>query len=113
MVSSFPSVMHGPLFYRQSELDKTMALKANNGNFDAIMTLSDTSKSDINWWITRTRTTFNRVSHGSSSVTIYSDASLTGWAGVMNDASTGGLFSEEEQTNHITYLEILACFFHT
>jgi len=29
----------------------------------------------------------------------------------MNDVSTGGLFSEEEQTNHINYLEILACFF--
>jgi len=81
MVSSFPGVTHGPLFYRQLELDKTMALKANNGNFDALMTLSDTSKSDLNWWITRTHTTFNRVSHGSPSVTIYSDASLTGWVG--------------------------------
>ena len=30
----------------------------------------------------------------------------------MNDVSTGGLFSEEEQTNHINYLEILACFSH-
>lgn len=29
----------------------------------------------------------------------------------MNDVSTGGLFSEEEQTSHINYLEILACFF--
>jgi len=88
-----------------------MALKANNDNFDAVMTLSDTSKSDLNWWITRTHTTFNQVSHSSPSVTIYSDASLSGWGGVMNDVSTGGLFSEEEQTNHINYLEILACFF--
>jgi len=88
-----------------------MALKANNGNFDAVMTLSDTSKSDLNWWITRTHTTFNQVSHSSPSVIIYSDASLSGWGGVMNDVSTGGLFSEEEQTNHINYLEILACFF--
>ena len=111
MVSSFPGIMYGPLFYRQLELDKTMALKANYGNFDAVMTLSDTSKSDLNWWITHTHTTFNQVSHGSPSVTIYSDASLTGWGGVMNNVSTGGLFSEEEQTNHINYLEILACFF--
>ena len=111
MVSSFPGVMHGPLFYRQLELDKAIALKANNGNFDAVMTLSDTSKSDLNWWITHTHTTFNWVSHGSPSVTIYSDASLTGWGGVMDGMSTGGLFSEEEQTNHINCLEILACFF--
>ena len=59
---------------------------------------------------THTHTTFNLVSHGSPSVTIYSDASLSGWGGVLNDVSTGGLFSEEEQTNHINYLEILACF---
>ena len=42
MVSSFPGVLYGPLFYRQLELDKAMVLKANNGNFDAVMTLSDT-----------------------------------------------------------------------
>lgn len=111
MVSSFPGIMYGPLLYRQLEFDKTMALKANYGNFDAVMTLSDTSKSDLNWWITHTHTTFNQVSHSSPSDTIYSDASLTGWGGVMNNVSTGGLFSEEEQTNHINYLEILACFF--
>ena len=29
----------------------------------------------------------------------------------MDNVSTGGLFSEEEETNHINYLEILACFF--
>ena len=57
-----------------------------------------------------THTTFKLVSHGSPSVTIYSDAPLPGWGGVFNDVSTGGLFSEEEQTNHINYLEILACF---
>ena len=43
-------------------------------------------------------TTFNMVSYGSPSVTIYSDASLSGWGGVLNDVSSGGLFSEEEQT---------------
>ena len=76
------------------------------------MTLSDTSKSDLNWWITHTHTTFNWVSHGSPSVTIYSDASLTGWGGVMDGMSTGGLFSEEEQTNHINCLEIWLVFSH-
>ena len=87
-----------------------MALKASRGDFNARMTLSETSKSDLQWWITHTHTTFNLVSHGSPSVTIYSDASLYGWGGVLNDVSTEGLFLEQEQTNHINYLEILACF---
>ena len=50
------------------------------------------------------------MSHGSPSVAIYSDASLSGWGGVLNDVSTEGLFLEQEETNHINYLEILACF---
>ena len=87
-----------------------MALRASKGYFNVLMTLSETSKSDLQWWITHTHTTFNLVSHGSPSVTIYSEASLSGWGGVLNDVSTGGLFSEDEQTNHINYLEILACF---
>ena len=47
MVASFPGVMHGPLFYRQLELDKVMALRASKGDFNALMTLSETSKSDL------------------------------------------------------------------
>ena len=78
MVSSFPGVMHGPLFYRQLKLDKVMALRTSKGDFNALMTLSETSKSDLQWWISHTHTTFNLVSHGSPSVTIYFDASLSG-----------------------------------
>ena len=32
MVSSFPGVMYGPLFYRQLELDKVMALRASKNS---------------------------------------------------------------------------------
>ena len=47
MVSSFPGVMHGPLFYRQLELDKVM--RARKGDFNALKTLSETSKSELQW----------------------------------------------------------------
>lgn len=87
-----------------------MALKASKGDFDAPMLLSDLSLSDLKWWSTHIHTTFNPVSRGNPPFTIYSDASLSGWGGVINEFSTGGLFSEEEKTFHINYLEILACF---
>ena len=54
--------------------------------------------------------TSNTVTHGNPQVTIYSDASLTGWGGVVNSTSTGEQWSEDESKNHINYLEILACF---
>lgn len=109
-VSSFPGVMHGPRFYRQLEIDKVMALKASKGDFDVPLLLSDLSRSDLKWWSTHIHTTSNPVSHGNPHITIYSDASLNGWGGVINELSPGGPFSEEEMTFHINYLEILACF---
>lgn len=52
LVSSLPAVQHGPLFYRSLEIDKNVALQENNGNYDASMTLSSESVSDLNWWMT-------------------------------------------------------------
>ena len=43
----------------------------------------------------------NTVTHGNPQVTIYSDASLTCWGGVVNSTSTGRQWSEDESKNHI------------
>ena len=40
MVASFPGVMYGPLYYRQLEIEKVIALHQNQGNFEASMILS-------------------------------------------------------------------------
>jgi len=47
LVSSFPGVLYGPLFYRQLEIDKTTALRQNYGNYNAQMSLSQKSCSEI------------------------------------------------------------------
>ena len=104
MVSSFPGVMHGPLFYRQLEIDKVMALKASKGDFDAPMLLSDLSRSDLKCWSTHLHTTSNPVSHGNPHITIYSDASLNGWGGVINEVSTGGPFKRKKRHSISTTL---------
>ena len=51
MVSSFPGVMFGPLFFRQLERDKTEALKCNKGVFDAFMIISDKASQELEWWV--------------------------------------------------------------
>ena len=51
IVSCFPAVEFGKLFYRQVELERSAALKAAKCNFDASMALSDKAKSDIPWWL--------------------------------------------------------------
>lgn len=110
MVASFPGVMYGPLYYRQLEIEKTIALKQNKGDYNANMKLTENGKLDIKWWIENITNTYNVVTHGNCETTIYSDASLTGWGGVLDNTSSGGKWSEIEADNHINYLEILACF---
>ena len=98
MVASFPGVMYGPLYYRQLEIEKVVALKQNQGNFEASMILSDMAIAS------------NTAVRSNCQLIVYSDASLTGWGGVFNSITTGGQWTEDESQNHINYLEILACF---
>ena len=81
LVSSFPGVMFGPLYYRALEHDKIIALKLCRGNFDSYMRLSLSAIEDLNWWIASLPTAYNEVSHGSPDIVINTDASLSGWGG--------------------------------
>ena len=46
LVSSFPGVLYGPLFYRHLEHDKATALRQNKGNYHARIKLSQESFSE-------------------------------------------------------------------
>ena len=111
LVSAFPGVMHGPLFYRALEKDKTIALRQNKGLFDKLMTLSQPAKDELNWWVNNVLSAFNRISHPPPSLIITSDASHVGWGAACSNISTGGTWSVRESQYHINYLEILAAFF--
>jgi len=78
IVSSFPGMDHATLHYRCLERDKSNALRENKGNFGSFMTLSPSSKEELNWWI------FNVdkhkcISHGEPELHIQTDASTHGW----------------------------------
>ena len=81
LVSSFPGVMFGPLYYRTLEHDKVPALKLCRGNFDSCMQLSQSAIEELQWWIATLPTAYNEVSHGTPDVVINTDASLLGWGG--------------------------------
>ena len=49
IISSFPGVMYGPLYFRQLEREKTLALKYHQGNFDSTMSLSVESRAELKW----------------------------------------------------------------
>ena len=44
MVSTFSAVEYGPLYYRELEKEKKVALKQNQGNFEAYMKITKPTK---------------------------------------------------------------------
>ena len=80
IAASFPGVMHGPLYYQY--LEQTIALRNNQGDFDASRPLSDETISELNCWINNIDSAYNVISHENPSLTITTDASHIGWGAV-------------------------------
>ena len=111
LVSSFPGVEMGPLFYRNLEMDKAIALRDNYYRFDAIMPVSPEVKQDLDWWIENISHTKNYISHGQPDMQIWSDSSNLGWGAKCGAETAGGRWSELEQEDHINSKELKAGFF--
>jgi len=96
MVSSFPGVMYGPLYIRQLERVKTLALRYNKGDYYACMVVSDKAGTELLWWNTHLEASYNVITHGEPTVVLSTDVSSTGWGCTLNDTSTGGHWTTEE-----------------
>ena len=64
LVSAFPAVQFGPLYYRHLERDKADSVKQNKGNFDKHMTLSSSALKELEWWE-------QNISHSNKLIIIY------------------------------------------
>jgi len=78
MVSSFPGVIYGPLYFRQLEREKTLALRYSKGDYDACMVASDKAGTELLWWNTHLEASYNVISHGEPTVVMPTYASSTG-----------------------------------
>ena len=107
-VALCPGNRYGTIYYKRSENEKTELLKANAGNFDAKFTLTDTIKDDLSWWSENVCAYPVYIQLTLPEVEITCDSSTTGWAGICNSVTTQGLWSVDEQTDHINVLEIKA-----
>ena len=110
MVSSFPAVEHGPLYYRSLDIEKIESLRQTKGNFPSEISLSVNSREELQWWIANLPFSCKAISHGEADIVIQTDASSQGWGGVHGDQRAGGRWTPTEALNHINYLELLAIF---
>ncbi|KAJ8966514.1 hypothetical protein NQ317_008805 [Molorchus minor] len=74
------------------------------------MEISNNLKPDFLWWENNIATTYNDIKKDSYSLEIFTDASLTGWGASSNGEGTHGWWTEQENTNHINYLELQAIY---
>ena len=111
MVSCFPGVEYGQLYYRKLEMLKSEALKINKGNFDGFMLLSLVTRLDIHWWMNNVHLG-KQISHGKWQFELKTDASRKGWGAVLGSSRTGGRWdqAEREESNSINVLEINAVY---
>ena len=106
IVSSFPAVCYGPLYFRALERN----LLANRWNFDKKIVLSSQALEELTWWANNAIDCCNVFTRESPNHTLTTDASMDGWGAVFGTRSTGGLWAAHEARNHINYLELLAVF---
>ena len=74
LTSSLPGLLYGPLHYRSLEMDKTQALKSNQGNFDSKMALSGEAVADLQWWINSVKETSKPVKQRETQITMKTSA---------------------------------------
>ena len=63
---------------------KILELKLHNGKLEANITLHVETKKEIYWWINNIFESFAPLNIPDPDITIYTDASLTGW-GITDD----------------------------
>ena len=85
MVSSFPAVEHGPLYYCSLDIEKIESLRQTKGNFSSEISLSVNSREELQWWIANLPFSCKAISHGEADIVIQTDASSQGWGGVHGD----------------------------
>lgn len=111
MVAAFPAVTMGKLHYRELEKGKIAALQKENGNFDKIMCITRDMKVDLTWWVNNIATQSRQIIRTGTEVEIYTDASSSGWGGLLDHQSAGGSWSVQEKQLHINALELKAIHF--
>jgi len=113
IVSALPGVEFGKLHYRNLERDKIRALSANNGDYNAIMQLSEGAKKELNWWCSNVMHVSRRIKHPPHSYSFQTDASDSGWgiaSSTDESLQSHGIWSQEQRSLHINVRELYVVF---
>jgi hypothetical protein len=110
LVAAIPGVEYAPLYIKPLERIKEQELKNHRGNYNSFMTIPNSQIPILNWWVDNVSHAYKKISHGTPTIVLYSDASKHGWGGFNKTTGnkTGGLWSSAETELHINVLELKA-----
>ena len=81
-------------------------------NLNSLVLLDSDSKINLSWWVAKLiKCNGKPMLAVDPDLTIYSDASNSGWGGVLNGVSTRGPWTEADRLRHINELELLAALY--
>lgn len=110
LVASEPGVLYAPLYYKPLEKIKLANLNAKKGNFDAYMRVTSNIRFHVQWWIDNLDNSLKPIHMPEIDIILTTDSSLTGWGAKTNLGQFAqGVWSVDEQKQHINVLELKAC----
>ena len=100
LVSSLPGVQFDRLHYTQVEKDKSRALQLCKGNYDGPVTLSNDSRSELEWWVNNITSSFMPITQDKPDFILTTDASKIGWGlyGVITKLEAVGIWMNSNTT---------------
>ena len=107
MSATAMAVLPAPICYRSLQRQRNAAF-AIYQSFETQVQLNQASLEELQWWIKQLPQWNGRsIPSPLPDITVETDASLLGWGAAANGTSTGGLWSDEERSQHINHLELM------
>ncbi|XP_066591915.1 uncharacterized protein [Prorops nasuta] len=110
LVAANQAIKYSWLYIKSLEREKYLELRKNRGNYEANMKLSVQALEDLGWWEANILNSSNSTRRDKFDVTIFTDASTSGWGAVCDKIQLHGFWTMEERNKHINYLELLAIY---
>lgn len=112
LVFASTALKYSPVYIKNLEREKFLALKRNSENYEARMVLDQkVLKDDFTWWKENISHSFNPIKTFDFKIEIFTDSSLDGWGANIKGDRTHGFWKAEERGLHINILELKAAFF--
>ena len=107
IISCFPVVLYGPLYYHHFEQTKAEAVTESKGYLDVVMSLSANAQLEAHWWIATIGNASKPITRKKSK----HESKTEGWGAFHNNSCTCETCSASEKQSSINFLEMKAIVF--